>query len=135
MRSLFLSNSFSFFLFQNILFFPHTFKLIKVKLWFGTRYPLDHREIWTSGSELIFTHPHHWDLQNNVYGGRIFLAHTQWNWDSNPSSFNLTLGNSNRVTRGKAWRIIGNYYKCRYHCWTTHMSPLKGKGWVYRNWG
>ena len=65
--------------------------------------------------------------------GEISLARRKWKWGFNPFSFSLTLENPSRAIRGKFLGILGNRWRCRYHCRTSHIILLRGKGWVYRN--
>ena len=67
--------------------------------------------------------------------GEIIIAHRQWNEGSNLFSFSLTFGNPIRTIRGKTWGILGNSWRCHYCCHNTHVSLLRGKGWVIHNWG
>ena len=111
-------------------FFPHTSKHIPVKLQSQT---LNHWIIVKCEHQILnsFSHIPTFGIWRIMFVKReTSLAWRQWNWGSNPFSFSLMLWNSSRTTKGKTWRILGNHYRCYYHCRTTHMSPLRGKYWV-----
>ena len=90
---------FSFFLFQNLIFFAYTqicpCKIMNSNLsTVGSCLNLDTK--FTIGiCEIISTER------------EMTLAQRQWKWDSNLFSFSLMLGNPNKVNRGKIWGILG----------------------------
>ena len=72
------------------------------------RYPLDFREILIRGSRFSSAHLHHWDLKIMSVEVEILITHRQWNKGFNPF-FSLTLENSIKTIRGKAWGISRNH--------------------------